>query len=224
MAILEANAINLAPRISILERDNIEQLTQHEEIVLSNDDVSKEFAGKYLKDKKIVWDTTFLRWNKMNAVTPTPVVASETLSSSEFDKKMIVLATDEAGKSADWWRHVGAVLVKRDKVIYSIHNKHAITDNTAYIEGEPRSNFNAGKAIADLVIFQHGEATMIAQAAKQGISTKDAEIYVTTFPCPSCAMSIANAGIKKVYYKEGYSLLDAERILKNAGTELIRII
>lgn len=221
IAVLEAGATNLAPEIHILEKNNLSELSQYGEIILSNDDVSKEFADKYLKGKNIIWDTTFLRWNRMNAVRSAPALPNKTISSSKFDQKMMNLAYNEANKSSDWWRHVGAVLVKNDKVVFVIHNRHAVTDNTAYIEGEPRSNFDAGKDIADLVIFEHTEATMIANAAKQGISTLGAEIYVTTFPCPSCAMSIANAGVSKVYYKEGYSLLDAERILKNAGVELI---
>ena len=45
--------------------------------------------------------------------------------------------------------------------------------------------------------------------------------FVSTFPCPVCAKSIAVAGIKKVYYCQGYSLLDAEDILRPYGVELI---
>src|SRR3989344_2088473 len=218
---LEAESLNLAQEISILEKDNLDELSAFEEIILSNDEISRGLADKYLQDKKIVWDTTFLRWNKMNVITRKPVDPDQVVSSNNFDKKILGLAVAEAEKSSDWWRHVGVILIKDGKVISSRHNKHAVTENTAYIEGEPRSNFDAGKAIKDLVIFEHGEASLIAEAAKNGVSTLDAELYVTTFPCPSCAMAIANAGIKGVYYKDGYSLLDAERILKNAGVDLI---
>jgi len=218
---LEADALNLAPSVSILEKNSLDELSDFEEIVLFDDEIGRGLSEKYLKDKNIVWDTAFLRWNKMNAVTQNPVDSKQIVSSRDFDKKMIELAYKEAEKSSDWWRHVGAILIKDGKVISTRYNKHAVTENTAYIEGEPRSNFDAGKAIADLVIFEHGEATLIADSARRGVSTLGAEIYVTTFPCPSCAMAIANAGIKKVYYKEGYSLLDAEKILKNANVELI---
>ena len=221
---LEAQALSLASEISILEKENIDELNDFLEIILSNDEVGRGLAGKYLKGRKLSWDTSFLRWGNMNSVTKVPVTLGKDISSSEFDKKMIALASEEAEKSSDWWRHVGAILIKDGKTIASRYNKHAITENTAYIEGEPRSNFNAGKAIADLVIFEHGEASLIAEAAKNGVSTLGAEIYVTTFPCPNCAMAIANAGIKKVYYKEGYSLLDAERILKNSNIELVQVL
>lgn len=214
-------ALFLAPEVSILEESNIRELDEFDEIVISDDDVGVVLQEKYLKDRKLIKDKTFLRWHSMNAVTKMPVEHDKIVSSDEFDKKMMELAQFEADKSPDWWRHVGAIMVKNGKVLYAGHNTHAVTENTHYIDGEPRSNFNAGKAIAELVIFEHGEATMIAKAARDGVSTSGAELYVTVFPCPSCAMAIANAGIKKVYYKEGYSLLDAERILKNADVELI---
>ncbi len=221
---LEADALHLAPNISILEKNSLDELSDFEEIVLFDDEVDRGLSEKYLKGESIIWDTVFLRWNKMNAVTQNPVDSKQIVFANDFDKKMMELTYKEAEKSSDWWRHVGAILIKNGKVIGTRYNKHAITENTHYIEGEPRSNFDAGKAIVDLVIFEHGEASLIADAAKRGVSTSSAEIYITTFPCPSCAMAIANAGITKVYYKEGYSLLDAERILKNAGTELIRVL
>ncbi|HLN18769.1 MAG TPA: deaminase, partial [Patescibacteria group bacterium] len=61
------------------------------------------------------------------------------------------------------------------------------------------------------------------KAAKDGISLNNTNLYVTTFPCPTCAKLIAEAGIKKVYYESGYSLSDAEDILKNAGIEIILV-
>jgi dCMP deaminase len=220
---LEAKALNLAPDISILEKDDLDELGDFTEIIVPSDEVGRSLVEKYFSEKNIKWETTFLRWNKMNAVTQTPPDSDQTISTEDFDKKMIGLAALEAEKSSDWWRRVGAILVKDGKVIGTRYNKHAVTENSAYIDGEPRSNFDAGKAIADLVIFEHGEASLIAEAARKGEATLGAEIYVTTFPCPSCAMAIANAGIKKVYYKEGYSLLDAQRVLKNAGIELILV-
>lgn len=217
-------SLGLIPSVLILEKEDLVNLEKFEEIVLSNDEVGRGLAEKYLAGKKISWDTTFLRWNKMNAITQELPKDDLVISHEELHKKFIDDAFVESDKSSDWWRHVGAVLVKDGRVVSSTYNKHAITENTHYIEGEPRSNFDAGKAIAELVIFQHGEASLIAEAARDGLQTLGAEIYVTTFPCPSCAMAIANSGIKKVYYREGYSLLDAERILSNANVELIKVV
>ena len=62
--------------------------------------------------------------------------------------------------------------------------------------GDPRSNFDAGKNI-ELSKFIHAEASLIAQAAKQGAKLEGASIYVTTFPCPVCARLVATAGLRK---------------------------
>lgn len=46
----------------------------------------------------------------------------------------------------------------------------------------------------------HSEVYAIASAARAGISLDGASIYVTRYPCESCAKAIVTAGIKTVYY------------------------
>lgn len=50
----------------------------------------------------------------------------------------------------------------------------------------------------------HAEQNAILFCAKNGISTNDCEIYVTTSPCATCAKMIIMSGIKRVFYKEKY--------------------
>ncbi len=194
-------------------------------MVVSDDDVMREVSEKYLKNKKVSFDDTFLRWNKMNAITKTPPKEDEVISEDYFDKEMIEIAEKESQKSSDWWRHVGSVLIKNKKPILIGFNKHFPTEHSQYIDGDPRANFDAGDSrIVDVVVSQHGEASIISEAANRGIATKGTSLYITTFPCPTCAMLIAQAGIEKVYYRDGYSLLDAQRILKESGVALIRVM
>jgi dCMP deaminase len=94
---------------------------------------------------------------------------------------------------------------------------HALTLN-----GDPRSNLDAGQG-PGVYTSIHAEACALAHAAKKGVATDKADIYVTTFPCPTCARSLVEAGIARVFYKKGYSLLDAEEILKGAGIEIILV-
>jgi dCMP deaminase len=54
----------------------------------------------------------------------------------------------------------------------------------------------------------HAEANAIAQAAKHGISTQGASIYVTLEPCLSCLKLIISAGIKQVYYETVFNTGD----------------
>ncbi|MBX4195736.1 hypothetical protein KW796_02140 [Candidatus Parcubacteria bacterium] len=219
-----AQTISLAPQVSILEKDNLSELDKFDEIVVSSDDVGRMLEEKYLQEKKVTRDTAFLRWHNMNAVTKIPASENMAISSEELDKEFIQLAQLESDKSSDWWRHVGAVLVKDGKPVLSGYNKHFPTEHSHYIDGDARSGFDAGPQIAEIVTSQHGEAWIISEAAKRGISTEGGDLYITTFPCPACAMLVATSGIKKVYYRDGYSLLDAEKILKQAGVELIKVV
>ena len=46
----------------------------------------------------------------------------------------------------------------------------------------------------------HSEVDAICKAAQLGVSTSEATIFVTRYPCEACARAIINAGIKKVFY------------------------
>lgn len=224
LVLREAQAISLAPDIQILEESDINLLDKFDEIVISNDDVGRMLEEKYLAGRKLQKDTTFLRWHNMNAITKVPASDDSTISTSDLDREFIDLAHKESEKSSDWWRHVGAVLVKQGKTLLAGYNKHFPTEHSHYIDGDARSGFNAGPEIAEIVTSQHGEAWIISEAARRGISTAGTDLYVTTFPCPTCAALVAQAGIKKVYYRDGYSLLDAEKLLKQSGIELIKVV
>lgn len=50
----------------------------------------------------------------------------------------------------------------------------------------------------------HAEIAAIIDAAKLGVSVRNATLYTTTFPCHLCAKDIINAGIKRVVYLEAY--------------------
>lgn len=66
----------------------------------------------------------------------------------------------------------------------------------------------------------HAEANCIAQAARLGITTKDASMFITCgIPCKDCLSLIVNAGIKEVivtsltYYDELTSFIERMAIL-----------
>jgi dCMP deaminase len=135
---------------------------------------------------------------------------------------MIALADEEAEKSSDWWRRVGSVIIKNEKIIIAAHNEHLPSQHSPYVNGDPRNNFHKGVHL-ELGTSIHSEAGAISQAAKDGLSLDGAEIYVSTFPCPPCAKLIACSGIRKVYYRVGYGVLDGESILKQYGVEIIKV-
>lgn len=62
--------------------------------------------------------------------------------------------------------------------------------------------------IQDLTEFGravHAEMEAILACARKGVSTVDATLYSTTFPCHNCAKHIVGAGIKRVVFIEPYT-------------------
>ena len=69
----------------------------------------------------------------------------------------------------------------------------------------------------------HAEQNVIVQAAYHGIAIAGATLYCTTFPCVICAKMLINAGIEKIYYKEGYPDELSAEMLQAAGIETHQI-
>ena len=65
----------------------------------------------------------------------------------------------------------------------------------------------------------HAEANAIAFAAKQGISTEGAELFVTLSPCAACSRLLIAAGVSHVTYLVSYRDHSGEDLLREAGIE-----
>jgi dCMP deaminase len=129
----------------------------------------------------------------------------------------------EAQKSSDWWRQVGAVLFREKEILLAAFNRHLPTEYETEFEGDPRSNFQAGEYI-EFSSAIHGEAGLIGAAASRGICTRGLEIFATTFPCPACAALIATSGLKRLYFVEGYSNVNALATLREYGVEIVQVV
>lgn len=209
--------------VEILSTEKIQKLNSEKAILVIPDElVTTEFAEKYLPDCPTEKSSIFLRWDKKSMKAPHEPNPDEIISTVEFDQKMIDLATEEGDKSSDWWRQVGAVLVKDGEAILMVHNTHLPSEQQPYVESDPRAHSHKGQDL-DLYTSIHAEAKLIAEAARDGVALEGADLYLTDFPCPVCAKSIASAGIKTVYYQKGYSMLDGERVLKSSGVKLVKV-
>lgn len=63
---------------------------------------------------------------------------------------------------------------------------------------------------AKYLFASHAEANLIAFAAREGIRTKGCTVYITHFCCASCARSMIQAGIAKVFYGPGKTSMAAD--------------
>ncbi|MDO8663443.1 MAG: deaminase [Candidatus Wildermuthbacteria bacterium] len=203
--------------IFILSKDNLDEV-KNKEIILVQDEISRNLADKYLAGAKIEWQSVFLRWDRTSILIEKPP-ENIVISNGAFDIEMMGEAKKEMSKTGDWWRQIGAVLVKDKKIILRGYNKDLPSDHTPYQVGEVRDFFKTGER-QDLASTIHAEQSIIAQAAKKGISLEGTSLYVTTFPCPVCAKLIAYSGIKNLYFSEGGSNFDAQKVLVSAGVQI----
>ncbi|WP_430785143.1 ComE operon protein 2 [Virgibacillus flavescens] len=92
---------------------------------------------------------------------------------------------------------VGATIVREKRIIAGGYNgsvsgdAHCIDEGCYVIDGH-------------CVRTVHAEVNALLQCAKFGVPTKDAEMYVTHFPCLNCCKTIIQSGVKMVYYAADY--------------------
>ncbi|HCP08717.1 MAG TPA: hypothetical protein DIT25_02895 [Candidatus Moranbacteria bacterium] len=217
---------DILKEIDLLTLDNLAEVTNLDgniSIVMPDEDVSRWFAGKFLPNKEVTFENIFLRWNKPVSTQELIVSNDRIVTHEKAHKELINKADALKEKSANWWRQIGTLVTDAEgSIILSAFNRHVPTQENMAVYGDLRMCFDAGEN-HHLSNSIHAEASLIGKAAKDGISLNNTNLYVTTFPCPTCAKLVAEAGIKKVYYQDGYSLSDAEDILKNAGVEIVLV-
>lgn len=192
-------------------------------IVMPEDNITRALKEIYFKDCSVVFDSAFLRWDMGRSTTENQIETATVITNTELDRGIMTRAAELATRSADWWRQVAAIAVKDGQVLFEAFNQHRPNELQPYYDGDPRADFDRGVRI-ELSTAIHAEAALIAQAAKLGQSLKDADLFVTVFPCPPCARLVAAAGFKRLYFSTGYSLLDGQEVLKSADIEIIRVV
>ena len=189
-------------------------------VIMPDEDECRELSKKYLSECDIEFDSVFLRWDKSKSLAQKKVSCDRIVPFEGFVSEMLSYAAEEAKKASNWWRQVGAVIVRDKEILLVGYNRQVPSSRMSYIEGDPRSFFKKGLHI-ELTIDMHAEARIISEAANKGIFLKDADLFITTFPCPPCAKIVAFSGIKRCYFNSGYAMLDGERILRSQGVEII---
>ena len=189
------------------------------DLVVINDEITR-WVVQELGLKPSAIDSSFLRWDSQNVASLNPINYDCAVSENEFDRQMMAFANNEASKSPDWWRQLGAVLVQEGKILYRVHNTHVPNEYGPYFDGDPRDFVKAGTS-SEIATSAHCELQIVTWAAKRGITLLGSSIYVGCFPCPMCANLIALSGIKKCYFSTGHAVLDGESIMKEMGVEII---
>lgn len=207
--------------VRVVERDGLAVTTDL--LVVPDEQLMHALLAAYPPSGRVVFERTFLRWDRPASLDPTPVDGTPTIALAEVDSAIVGLLHAEAGRSSDWWRQVGAVAARGGAILYSAHNEHQPTEYSPYLDGDPRNEFSRGVRI-DLSTALHAEAAIVARAARDGAALAGANLYVSTFPCPGCARLIAAAGFARCYFVDSYAVLHGDEVLRAAGVELIRVV
>jgi len=216
------DAWNVFEHVEVLTAERATALAEARTgIVMPDEDVSHQVADRYFVERcEVRFDTVFLRWDRGRTLRlerpRTRTVPVETAIADLQGAAEIA-----AAQSIDWWRQVGAAIRLADgelRFAANVHDPHPLTH---YVSGDPRSNLFKGVGY-ELSTATHAEARLIAEAARAGRSTEGAVMYVTDFPCPPCARLIAAAGVSRLYFRDGYAVLDGEEILRAAGVDILQ--
>lgn len=189
---------------------------------MPDEDVSRLAAARFFPKAAVCLSRTRLRYDRGSAERVDPVPATE-CTYEDLHRELMGNAAREAARSKDWWLPVGGVIARNGVPLLEGYNRAALDDDLPNILGDPRSAFGRGENTED-TLAQHIERDLVARAAYLGISLRDADAYVTHFPCVPCAESLAVAGVRRIFFSKGYSRLESAELLAARGVEMIRVV
>ena len=128
------------------------------------------------------------------------------------DKNFINIAHELATASKCVSKQVGAVIVKDGRILSTGYNgtPAGYTNCCEHWNGEYTSEHHEWSKTYEI----HAEMNAIIWAAREGISIKDATIYVTLEPCSDCSKNIIASGIKRIVYDKSYEHTNSDVVTK----------
>jgi len=155
------------------------------------------------------------------------MVGDETILANKrpsWEEYFLELADLVASRSTCLRRHVGAVLVKNERIIATGYNGAPRGLGHCLELGCLREAMQVPSGHRyELCRGVHAEQNAIINAANYGVSTQDAVLYCTIQPCIICARMIINAGIVKVVHRGNFDDQMSVQFLQEAGIELVVI-
>ena len=125
--------------------------------------------------------------------------------------------------------HVGAIIVKNDRVISMGYNGMPAgwENNCEDVVPQAVGVAPDGHDLVELKLKTkpealHAESNAIAKLAKSNDSGDGADIFITHSPCMECAKLIFQSGIRRVYYSQDYNDVSGIKFLKQSGVEVIK--
>ena len=121
-------------------------------------------------------------------------------------------------------RKVGAVIVKDKRILSTGYNGAPSGIKHCYETGCLREKLKVPSGERhELCRGLHAEQNAIIQAAYHGVEIKGSVLYCTNLPCIICTKMLINAGIIKIYFKDGYPDELSKDMLDEAKIDLIKL-
>jgi dCMP deaminase len=140
---------------------------------------------------------------------------TETVMRPSWDEYFLQIARTVATRATCPRASVGAVLTREHRILTTGYN------------GAPRGVAHC-LDVGCIVVNEHcqrathAEANAVVQAALHGVSVAGATAYCTHQPCVNCSKLLISAGVERIVYADAYPDTVAERLLAEAGVELVR--
>jgi dCMP deaminase len=154
----------------------------------------------------------------------------------KFRNAYMKVAETFAGLSSARRLHVGAIIVKDDRIISIGYNgmpsgwdnnceDKFYCDDGDYSEQlfpKEANNWINYKLVTKPEVL-HAETNAIAKLAKSTESGIGADMFITHAPCLDCAKLVYQSGINSVYYRNAYRNQSGIEFLEKAGVKVERI-
>lgn len=199
-----------------------ERYAKTRSVIAPDEDVTRLARELFFPNAAIIFDTHRLRYDRHGTKREDPVPTTIQCSDSAA-RELMASAMAEAQKSKDWWLSVGALISREGAPILAAYNAAALDPDLVNILGDPRSAFSRGINTED-TLAAHAERRLVARAAKIGISLAGTDAYVTHFPCVPCANDLIEAGIRRLFFRQGYSRLESAELFQANGVEIIQVV
>ncbi|NPV59186.1 MAG: cytidine deaminase [Actinobacteria bacterium] len=138
-----------------------------------------------------------------------------------WESYFMSIAWQVATRSTCLRRRVGCVIVLEKRIVSTGYN--GAPSGLPHCEDVGCVREDRGIASGErheLCRGLHAEQNAIIQAALHGTAVRGGSVYCTHKPCVLCTKMLINAGIRQVYYAEGYEDAMADEIAREAGMEV----
>ena len=142
-----------------------------------------------------------------------------------WDQYFMTITRQVAERSTCLRAKVGAVIVRDKNILATGYNgspaglPHCLDVGCLIY----RSTTPSGEIEENCFRCIHAEINAIAQAAKNGATIRDGDIYITHTPCIHCFKVLINTGIKRIVYEKPYKLETLEELRQYAEVALEQV-